>query len=225
MSRREYDVNNIQPIFFAPLTTDGRDIIGGLLPSSDSSAVTYSTNGVRITSSPRINFQYLISNELAKSTKCIYVEYFNLGSTGSYQYVIHLGYRPTSSSYNGGYRMMYCFQYNSNGLLNYSRSDNRFDDGDISINFVNTPNAWHKLAIQITSKKLTVVIDGAICYEKSIVDNWDNWDDQHQPLLALGSRIYNSTYPNLNRSLNGYIRNVKMFGHEFNDDELKNITL
>lgn len=225
MSRREYDVNNIQPIFFAPLTTDGRDVIGGLLPSSDSSVVTYSSNGVRITASPRINFQYNITESLALETKCIYGEFKCIGDTGYFQYVFHLGYPPTSSSYNGGYRMMYCFKYNTTGVINYATGTNRFDDGDIPIDFKNTPNVYHKVAMQISQDRLSVYIDGVKYLDKVITDNWNNWDNSHPTILAVGSRILNPRYPNQTRSINGYIRNIKMYKNIFSDSELENMTL
>lgn len=231
MSRRNYKqlIDN-GLIFYAPLTTDSTDIIGG--KTSVVEAVSYSPDGAYFDTANKYKYlSYQLTESEFKSVKTIYAEFYRTTAKYSTETVYALGgvvgpLYDYSRNYEGVIRNYRNIWHNLDCLIaKYSAttiSDWRYDF-DASTNTSVSANTWHKCVSCTYSTRQFLYIDGTKDFERNNMDTFQNYDfttKNHTGLyLFVGGRAQMNE-----KMFEGYVRNIMMFNKEFTDAELAAMT-
>lgn len=239
MSRREY--NRVQNeliddglIFYAPLTSDNVDVIGGKTPISGfNSPISYSDRGALFNYNQAKHLIYDFTQDFALNVKTIYYEIEITGTSTRNMFPMIFGcYTPEGLNSDGTYKNPNGTYIMSNYITTASKLGNTCQllsktwAKDTESTYTISQNIVYKIAITITPQKnILCFVNGVKVLSTTTNDVAEYSDKMYQPIgLCIGGRANYTSVSSSSRNFQGYIRNVKIYNYVLSEIELSQIT-
>lgn len=202
-------------IYFMPLTSNGKDAVKNISPSSEVN-VTYSSDGAYFTGGAHGGIFY-DNLEIIKSVVFEFKEYAN--SQTYMQFILSVDGPNTGNGLpnNDSYVMSLAALNNGQLQVTLKNGSNVLLDGNI--NAVAEIGSWHKVAI-VTNKSNYVkyYLDGQLVHTHSSAQKAEMAYNK----LAIGSN--NTTNNTRIRTFSGNVRNLYCYDKELTESEAKEMT-
>lgn len=220
-------------IFYAPLTSDNVDVIGGKTPISGfNSPISYSDRGALFNYNQAKHLIYDFTQDFALNVKTIYYEIERTGTSTRNMFPMIFGcYTPEGLNPNGTY-IMSNYITTASKLGNTCMLISETWGKDTESAYTISQNIVYKIAITITPQKnIICFVNGIRVLSNSTnpstpANNVAEYSDKmYQPIgLCIGGRAKYTSVSSSSRNFQGYIRNVKIYNYVLSETELSHIT-
>ena len=220
-------------IFYAPLTSNNVDVVGGKTPMSGfDSPISYSDRGALFNYDQAKHLIYDFTQDFALNVKTIYYEIERTGTSTRNMFPLVFGcYVPSQTNTNGTY-IMSNYITTASKLGNTCQLLNITYGSDTESTYIINQNIVYKLAITINPQKnILCFVNGIKVLSNStnpatptnVVAEYS--DKMYQPIgLCIGGRANYTSVGSSLRNFQGYIRNVKIYNYVLSEAELSQIT-